>query len=151
MPAGNYGGGMLMGAKTELQAGADVNFFMYPPADPANEGKQVIGGHVTYAFKNSPQAQAFMKYQASAAWQNLLASTGQWAVANNTVQPTVYPNELIRNSAVQLSQSPDVVAGPSFRAPADVLLAYQKSIISYIQKPGDLPKILADLDKIKRS
>ncbi|NUT54098.1 MAG: extracellular solute-binding protein [Saccharothrix sp.] len=147
--SGNYAGGLILMQNPGKKAGEDIDFFAYPPSDPQYAGKQLAAGHVSYALKDTPQVKAFMRYQASAEYQALLAASGQWAVANNKVGTEVYPNPLIQKSAEQIKQSGDISVGPAFRQPAAVVQAFNKAVVSYVQNPSSLDSILSGLDKVR--
>lgn len=110
---------------------------------------QLVSGHVMYAFNDTPQVRAFMKYYASSAAQSLLAASGQWVVANKQVAIATYPNALVKKSAQQYKDADTVSLSPVSQLPAPVIMALYKGVVSYVQHPGSLNSILAGIEKVR--
>jgi alpha-glucoside transport system substrate-binding protein len=146
---GNYAGGLITAANPKVKPVTDLSFFPWPPVNKAYAKSQLVSGHVMYAFKDTPQARAFMEYYASSAAQSLLASSGQWVVANKQVAAGTYPNALIKKSAEQYMSADSVSLSPVSQLPAPVIMALYKGVVSYVQHPGSLNSILAGIEKVR--
>jgi len=145
---GNYAAGLVQGEYPEVKVPDDLSFFPVPPTDNAEAAQaQNIAGHVMYAFNDTPQVRAFLKYWASAQAQTLIAATGRWTVDQQGVPEDAYPNAAMRQAAELLNQpDAELVPGPSAVAPAAVTSAWQKAIIGYLQDPSSLDEQLASID-----
>lgn len=146
---GNYAGGLITNANPNVKPVTDLNFFAWPAVDTKYSGAQMVSGQVMYAFNDTPQVRAFLKYYASAQAQALLAATGHWVVANNQVSLDVYPNELIRRSAQVYKDSTSIALAPVTVLPTAVVLAFYRGVVSYVQNPGNLDAILAGIEQAR--
>jgi alpha-glucoside transport system substrate-binding protein len=146
---GNYAGGLIAAANPKIKTGTDVDFFAWPPVDKTYAKSQLVSGHVMYAFKDTPQMRAFMKYYASSAAQSLLAASGEWVVANKQVGLGTYPNALMKKSAQAYLSADSVSLSPVSQLPAPVVMAFYKGVVSYVQHPAALNSILAGIDKVR--
>ncbi len=87
-----------------LKPGVDFSFFPFPSIDP-EYGTPALGAADMFAvFNNTPEAQALMRYLATAGAQEIwVAQTGKLS-ANTRVNPSAYPDDLTRKAA-------DILAG----------------------------------------
>jgi alpha-glucoside transport system substrate-binding protein len=147
---GVFAGALTLGDDKNLAPLEDIDFFKTPAADPAFANVEDVGGHVTYAFSDTKQVQAFIKYWASAESQSLLASSGYWTEANNAVPAAAYTNPLLSKAKETLLNDETTLAtGPYLLGAADVVTAFKKAVVGYVQEPDSLDALLADLDAIQ--
>lgn len=83
-----------------LEAGKDYDFFPFPSIDPAY-GIPVLGGaDLIVIFNDTPEAQALMKYLATAQPQEVWAARGGGFISpSKAVSLDVYPDDLTRKMA----------------------------------------------------
>lgn len=131
-----------------LQAGKDYAFFGFPSIDP-RYAKAVEGaGDCVVALKPSKAAAEFLKFLASAEGQSYWAATGALST-NRTVPLSAYGDDLTREAASILNQSDIVVFDASDMMPGAMNEAFWAAILSFINDPASLDRILADLDKVR--
>ncbi|MFQ6066714.1 MAG: ABC transporter substrate-binding protein [bacterium] len=83
----------------DLRPGVDFSFFPFPSIDP-QYGIPALGAADMFAvFKDTPEAQALMRYLATAGAQAIwVAELGKLS-ANRKVNPNAYPDDLTRKAA----------------------------------------------------
>jgi len=86
--------------KAEPKTGFDV--FPFPSFDGS---PQVVvgGGDTVVMFKDSPLAEAFVKYLASPEAAEIWAAKGGFATLNKNVDTSVYPDDITKTTAGALS------------------------------------------------
>jgi len=89
----------------DLKAGEDFSFFPFPSIDP-EYGTPALGAADMFAvFNNTPEAQALMRYLATAGAQEIwVAQLGKLSV-NRRVNPNAYPDDLTRKAAQILASA----------------------------------------------
>jgi len=89
----------------DLQPGVDFSFFPFPSID-LDYGTPALGAADMFAvFKDTPEAQALMRYLATAAAQEIwVAELGKLS-ANRRVNPNAYPDDLTRKAAEVLASA----------------------------------------------
>jgi alpha-glucoside transport system substrate-binding protein len=143
---GNYAAGLITAANPTVTPGENLDFFRYPAIEADYANSEMVSGHVMYAFNDTPQVRAFMRYYASPEAQALLASSGQWVVGNRDVPLDTYPNEISRRAAEQYLDSEEVVLAPVSQLPAPIVLEFYRSVVAYVQDPSSLDSVLATLE-----
>ncbi len=89
----------------QLVPGEDFDFFPLPPID-AKLGTPALGAADLFAaFKNTPEAQALIKYIASPEAQEIWVGKLGKLSANKRVNPAAYPDDLTRKAAKILSEA----------------------------------------------
>ncbi len=88
-----------------LQPGVDFSFFPFPSID-LDYGTPALGAADMFAvFKDTPEAQALMRYLATADAQEIwVAELGKLS-ANRKVNPNAYPDDLTRKAAEVLASA----------------------------------------------
>jgi alpha-glucoside transport system substrate-binding protein len=143
---GDYAAGIAESQNPSLKPITNIDFFPIPAVNPAYATNEQASGWVLYAFHNTPQVRAFAKYYASAAFQALLASSGEWVVPNRDV--TNYPDAIMKKAAAQLTGAAAIGFGPYFGQTVAVKTAYLTAIINYLQNPGTLDQDLASVQNV---
>jgi len=88
-----------------LVPGEDFDFFPLPPIE-AKLGTPALGAADLFAvFKDTPEAQALIKYIASPEAQEIWVGTLGKLSANKRVNPAAYPDNLTRKAAKILSEA----------------------------------------------
>ncbi len=128
-----------------LVPGTDYGWFVTPPIDETLGTPAFGGGNVVVTFSNSPEAQALMRYLASAAVQEVLAARVGFISANKSVSSNVYPSDIVRAIADSL------VNASAFRFDASDLMseeigaAFWKAVVDYVGGE-DLDAVLGDME-----
>ncbi len=88
-----------------LKPGEDFSFFPFPSIDP-EYGTPALGAADMFAvFNNTPEAQALMRYLATAGAQEIwVVELGKLSV-NRRVNPSAYPDDLTREAAQILASA----------------------------------------------
>ncbi len=136
-------------AYPDLKPVEDFNFFGFPSINPKYSKAVESAGDVLVVFNNTPQSKALINYLASIEAQTYWAKIGN-LVPNKNVPLSAFPDELTKNAAGILSKAEIVVFDAGDMMPGDVNMAFFGSVVSYIQDPGKLESILANLDKISK-
>ena len=100
---GGFVGGIALGNFPNLKPGEDIAFFPFPEIDPQYGSPVVGGGDLAVVFKDTPEVRAFISYVASKEAGEIWAATGAIVSPNKTVDLSVYPNDLARAEAKQLT------------------------------------------------
>jgi ABC-type glycerol-3-phosphate transport system substrate-binding protein len=82
----------------------DFNEFPFPSIN-GSKPSVVGGGDVVVMFKNSPAAQAVIKYLATPQAATIWAKRGGFSTPNKGVKPSAYSDPLNRKTAVALAQA----------------------------------------------
>jgi alpha-glucoside transport system substrate-binding protein len=144
---GIYTGGIILSQYPDLDP-ANLAFFALPAINPDYAKHEQASGWGVFAFNDTPQVQALMKYWASKEFQELLASGGSWVMANNKVAPDVYPTEVLRAGAQQFVTADDIAFGPWYLGSGAVREAFGTAIVQYMQDPGSLDDALASVQAV---
>ncbi|MCK4394566.1 carbohydrate ABC transporter substrate-binding protein, partial [Candidatus Bipolaricaulota bacterium] len=86
----------------DLVPGVDYDWFVTPPIDAALGTPAFGGGNIVVTFSDSAEAQALMRYLASAAVQEVWAARVGYISANKNVNMNVYPTDIARGIADSL-------------------------------------------------
>ena len=151
----DYLGDFLVGFITaqfpNLQAGTDYNFFPFPTINPTYAGAVTGGADVMFAMKDNTAVRQYMEFLASAEAQTIWMKQGGASSVNKSVDLSVYPNDVQRNAAKQLSQATIFVSSPDDQMPTAMENAYFKAAVAFIQNPGTLDSILSGLESTAQS
>jgi alpha-glucoside transport system substrate-binding protein len=131
----------------KLTPGQDTAFTAFPAGKAG--GSQLLNGHVAYMMNDSPQTKAFMRYYASAQFQSLLASGGEWTVANKNVPIETLPNEPMRDIQKQMNNAKSDVLGSITVMNPVLLQAFYKACVAVIGNPSALDPTLQSLEKTR--
>ncbi len=127
----------------------DFNFFMFPDIDPKYTGSAEVAGDLFGMFKDTPQARALIKYLATPEAQSIWVKRGGALSANKLVSPDIYPDQLAQEQAQIVTTTKTAKFDASDLMPDAMSTAEYKAILDYIQNPGSLDSILANLDKVQ--
>jgi ABC-type glycerol-3-phosphate transport system substrate-binding protein len=103
--------------KTNLKPGTGYNVFDFPSVN-GSKPTVVGGGDSLIMFKDSPGAEAFVKYMASPAAGKVWVADGGVSSPNKNVPPSAYPDPITRATAVKLAKASTFRFDMSDLAPA---------------------------------
>ncbi len=130
----------------DLKPGEDFSFFPFPSIDP-EYGTPALGGADMFAvFNNTPEAQALMRYLATAGAQEIwVAQLGKLSV-NRRVNPNAYPDDLTRKAAQILASAQIFRFDASDMMLAAVAGSFWRGILDYVGGE-DLDSVLKRIEE----
>ena len=134
----------LGGFKTAT-SGTDYNFVQFPDINSQFTGAVEGAGDLFGMFHDTPAARSLMAYLVTAPAQDIWVKIGGALSANKNA--TDYPDDISKRSAEILQNAKIFVFDASDLMPTAMSGAFNAAIVKYVQNPGDLDAILADLDK----
>jgi alpha-glucoside transport system substrate-binding protein len=105
-------------SSTKAQPGTGFNYFPFPSVKSVGGNYVVAGGDVVTMFKDSPAAEALIKYLATPQAAEIWAKLGGFSSPNKNVPASVYTDPIGRQAAVALATSPVVRYDMSDQQPA---------------------------------
>ena len=132
-----------------LKAGEDFNFFPLPPIKPEYTKSAEISGDLVGMFRKTPQSAAFIEYLTSPEAQSFWVKGGNGLSPNRNVPLTDYPNALSKDAAQILTAAEYTVFDASDMMPSKMNTAFWSGIVSFVSNPGDLDRILSELDSVR--
>jgi ABC-type Fe3+ transport system substrate-binding protein len=136
MPEGDFVPGVVAG-KAPAKVGTDVDFFDFPKA--GDNSAVVSGGNVVVMFKDSPAAEALVKYLASPQAGEIWAKRGGFSSPNKNVSADAYPDDVTRRAATEVASADNLVFDMSDLAPGQFGSADEWTILQgFFKKPDDV-------------
>ena len=100
---GDFVGGVIT-AETNAEPQTDFNVYDFPQIN--DSGPMVVGGgDVVVMFRDSPAAQALIRYLATPEAAEIWAERGGFSSPNRNVDDSVYPDDITRQTATALAQA----------------------------------------------
>jgi len=137
-------------ANPNLKPIEDFNFFPFPDIDPRYAGAVEVGGDLFGMFRDTPQARALLKYLTTPDAQAIWVKRGGALSPNKRVSLDTYPDQISRQSAQALISAKTVRFDASDLMPEAMNNAFFKGILDFVQEPGSLDSVLADLDRVQK-
>jgi alpha-glucoside transport system substrate-binding protein len=148
---GDFAVGFITTQFPSLQAGTDYNFFPFPTLNPTYAGAVTGGADLLFAMKDNDATRAYMQFLSTAEAQTIWVKQGGASSVNKAVDLSVYPNDVQRNAAKQLSTATYFRASPDDQMPTAMETAFWQGSVAYIQNPGQLDSILSSLESTASS
>ena len=136
-------------AKASLKPVDDFNFFPFPDIDAKYAGATEVAGDLFGMFKDTPQARALMKYLTTPEAQSIWVKRGGALSPNKKVALDTYPNAISKQMAQTHTGAKTVRFDASDLMPEAMNQAFWKGILDFVQNPGNLDGILANLDRVQ--
>ncbi len=133
-----------------VKAGVDYNFFGFPDINPQFSGTYEVVGDSFAMYKDTPQARAFIKYITSPEAQAIWVARGGKLGANKRVPAAAYPDALSKTAGQLIANAKAVRFDASDLMPDAMNTAFWKATLDYVQNPGNLDSILANLDSVQK-
>ena len=134
-----------LGGFKAAKSGTDYNFFPFPDINTQFTGAVEGAGDLFGMFHDTPAARSLMAYLVTAPAQDIWVKAGGAISANKN--STSYPDEISKRSAALLANAKIFVFDASDLMPTAMNAAFWSAIVTYVQHPDQLDKILTDLDK----
>ena len=132
-----------------VEPGTDFSFFGFPSFTEGAPQSTVIAGDLFGMFNDTPQARALIRYLVTPEAQAIWVGRGGAISPNQNVSLDAYPNDLARKTAERLTEAEVVAFDASDLMPEAVNNAFWQAVLEYVQSPGDLGRILEDLDAVR--
>jgi len=132
----------------DLVAGEDYAFFPFPTIDPLYAGAVTGAANVVVVFNDNPSIRSYMEYLASPEAQQIWVELGGFTAVNNEVSLDAYPNALARLTAEQLTGATIFRFDADDNMPSAVQKSFWEGTLEYLQNPGQLDSILADIEEV---
>jgi len=116
----------------DLVPGEDYDWFVTPSIDAALGTPAFGGGNIVVTFSDSVEAQALMRYLASAAVQEVWAARVGYISANKNVNMNVYPTDIARGIADSLANASTFRFDASDLMPEAIGAAFWTAIVDYV-------------------
>ncbi len=129
----------------------DFNWFGFPPFQSGAPVSTEMAGDLFGMFNDTPQAEALVKYLVTPEAQAIWVQRGSAISPNNKVPLSLYPDELSKAAAQRLVDASVAVFDASDQMPSAMQNAFYKAVLDYVQTPGNLDSILANLDSVQSS
>jgi alpha-glucoside transport system substrate-binding protein len=126
---------------------SDYDFFVMPDINSAYAGSITTAGDLFGMFNDTPQARSLIQYLLTADAQKIWVERGGFISMNKGVPLDAYPDAASKRSAEILANAKNAKFDASDLMPNAMNKAFFKSIVSYVQNPGNLDSILATLDQ----
>jgi alpha-glucoside transport system substrate-binding protein len=133
-----------------VKAGEDFNYFPFPDINSQYSGSLEAAGDLFGMFKDTPQARQLIQYLTTPEAQTIWVKRGGALSPNRRVTADQYPDEISRNQSQDLINAKTVVFDASDQMPDAMNQAFFTGILNFVQNPGNVDSILADLDRTRQ-
>lgn len=127
----------------------DYNFFMFPDIDSKYTGSIQVAGDLFGMFHNTPQARALIQYLTTPAAQAIWVKRGGALSPNTQLPQSTYPDQISSEEAQIMTSAKIARFSAGDLMPQEMTDAFYKGVLDYVQNPGSLDSILANLDKVQ--
>ncbi|WP_410676366.1 ABC transporter substrate-binding protein [Amycolatopsis sp. cmx-4-68] len=128
----------------------DFRFFPFPGA--GDGGPAEVSADLAGMFHDTPAARRLMAYLAGEAGQRIWPSGGTtFSVHQHLVDQGVYRSDVAKRIATTLARGADLCFDASDLMPSAMSSAFYKAVLEYLAHPDRLDRLLADLDKVRRT
>jgi alpha-glucoside transport system substrate-binding protein len=101
---GDFVAGVIT-SSTKAKPKTDFDVFDFPQIGNSSTDAVLGGGDGVVMFKDSPAAEALIKYLSSPGAQEIWAKRGGYTAPNKNVDPSVYPDAITRAAAAGIAKS----------------------------------------------
>jgi len=143
---GDFTAGFIKTQFPSIVAGTDFNFFPFPAINPQFAGAVTGGADMLMAFKDNDGTRQYMQFLATAEAQEIWVKRGGKTSVNKAVPLSVYPDDVARNSAMQLTQATFFSLSQDDLMPTAMETAFWKASLDFIGDPTKLDSILSSLE-----
>jgi alpha-glucoside transport system substrate-binding protein len=143
---GDFAAGFITAQFPSIVAGTDFNFFPFPTINPQFAGAVTGGADMWMAFKDNDGTRQYMQFLSTAEAQEIWVKRGGKTSVNKAVPLSVYPDDVARNTAMQLTQATSFSLGQDDLMPTAMETAYWKASLDFIGDPSKLDSILSSLE-----
>ncbi len=143
---GDFAAGFIKTQFPSIKPGTDFNFFPFPAINPQFAGAVTGGADMLIAFKDNDGTRQYMQFLSTAEAQEIWVKRGGKTSVNKAVPLSVYPDDVARNSAMQLTQATSFRLSQDDAMPAAMESAFWKATLDFIGDPSKLDSLLSSLE-----
>jgi alpha-glucoside transport system substrate-binding protein len=143
---GDFAAGFITDQYKDIQPGTGFNFFPFPTINPKYKNAVTGGADLMTALKDNDGTRQFMQFLSTAEAQAIWVKRGGATSANKAVDLSLYPNDVARASARQLTEASIFKKGADDQMPQAVDNAFWQATLTYIQNPTQLSSILNTIE-----
>jgi alpha-glucoside transport system substrate-binding protein len=125
------------------------NFLLFPDIDSKYAGSAQAAGDLFGMFRDTPQSRALIKYLTTPEAQAIWVKRGGALSPNKQLSASAYPDQIAAQQAQLLTAAKVVRFSAGDLMPQAMTDAFYKAVLDYVQNPGSLDSILANLDKVQ--
>ena len=145
---GSFTQGFISDQFPELAAGDDYSFFPFPSINPQYAGAVTGGADVVVMLRDTEAARSLMQHLATAQAQQIWVERGGFTAVNSQVSLGAYPDSLAAKAAEQLAKASIYRFDADDTMPSEVQAAFWKGVLDFLQNPGNLDSILAQVEAV---
>ncbi|MFF7242286.1 ABC transporter substrate-binding protein [Embleya sp. NPDC008237] len=139
--SGNYA------ARTPPGTRRDYDTFAFPGF--GTPSPREVAGDVAAMFHATPAARDLLDYLISTRAQQRWVRSGTALSPDRNVSSTAYRDEVTQALGAELAGAPEIRFDASDLMPTTMRSAFQRAVSAYVSAPGDLDRILDDLDRVR--
>ncbi len=145
---GGFVGGIALGdVNPDLRIGRDIDFFDFPVVNP-DVGDPLLGaGDLVVAFESNDGVRQLIDYLVSKEAAETWAGTGAIVSPNKAASTDVYPNELSKKEAEQLTAAEEFRFDGSDLLPGALAEDWGAALQNIIRSPGDMESQLDEFEQ----
>jgi alpha-glucoside transport system substrate-binding protein len=143
---GDFVQGFITSQFPDLKPVTDYDFFPFPTISTQYRNAVTGGADLVVAFKDTPLIRSFISYLATPQAQDIWVKIGGFVSVNKQVSIGDYPDQISQKSVQQLLGASLFRFGAGDSMPSAVQNAWWTGIQQYLQDPGQLDSILANLE-----
>jgi len=143
---GDFAAGFIKTQFPGIAPGTDFNFFPFPTINPQFAGAVTGGADMLLAFKDNDGTRQYMQFLTTAEAQEIWVKRGGKTSVNKSLPLSAYPDDVARNSAMQLTQATSFRNGQDDSMPGAMRSAFWKASLDFIGDPSKLDSILSSLE-----
>jgi len=143
---GDFAAGFIAAQYKNIQPGTGFNFFPFPTLNPRYKNSVTGGADLMVALKDNDGTRQFMEFLSTAEAQAIWVKRGGATSANKAVDVSLYPNDLAREAAKQLTGAGFFKVGADDQMPQPMENAFWQATLAYIQDSRQLNSILSKLE-----
>ncbi len=125
------------------------DFFMFPDINSKYTGSIQVAGDLFGMFRDTPQARELIKYLTTPQAQGIWVKRGGALSPNKQLPQDSYPDQLAAKEGQIMTSATTARFSAGDLMPQAMTNAFYKAVLDYVQNPGDLDSILANLDKVQ--
>ena len=143
---GDFTAGFIKAQFPNIKPGTDFNFFNFPASNPQFASAIIGGADMLMAFKDNDGTRQYMQFLSMPQAQEIWVKRGGKSATNKQVPASAYPDDVARNTAMQLINATTIRLSQDDSMPTAMESAYWKGTLSFIQSPSSLDSILSSLE-----
>ncbi|WP_406282873.1 ABC transporter substrate-binding protein [Embleya sp. NBC_00896] len=108
-----------------------------------------VAGDLAAMFHATPAARKLLGYLTGTRAQEIWVESGTALSPDRNVSPNAYRDEVTKRLGTDLAGAQAIRFDASDLMPTAMRNAFQRAVLSFVANPGDLERILGDLDRVR--